>query len=188
MSKNKNKQIEKMIDKNEMYEKDEKDLTTAYLLACIPPLLPFGAHKHYLGEHTSGVIYFFAWWTGIWGLIWFISDLVTMKDKVKRANQKIKLHNQIVRAYLNEYTESESVIKGDHTNKLITKKASVEDQILNLAQEKNGRITATDVAMNTELTIEEADKLLKKLAESSYVSMEVSDKGVIYYEFVELID
>lgn len=186
MGKNKNKQIKKMISKNEMYQKDEKDLKVAYILACVPPLLPFGAHKHYLGEHTGGVLYFFAWWTGILGLIWWISDLVTMKDKVKKANHKIKLHNQIVKAYINE--DDTTLNLSEATNKLIAQNMSIEDQILQLAQKKEGKITATDVAMNTELTIEEADKLLKKLAESSYVSMEISEKGIIYYEFIELID
>jgi hypothetical protein len=63
--------------------------------------------------------------------------------------------------------------------------AAAEKQILLAAKEEKGIITPALVALKTELTIQEAEKLLEEMARKGYAVMHVRDNGRIEYEFPE---
>lgn len=60
--------------------------------------------------------------------------------------------------------------------------------IYRLAKRLNGRLTVSDVVIETGLGTEDAEQLLRSLTDSLRVRMEVSDDGVVVYEFVELME
>jgi hypothetical protein len=73
---------------------------------------------------------------------------------------------------------------GEEPQALITS-AAAEKQILLAAKEEKGLITPALVALKTELTIQEAEKLLEEMARKGYAVMHVRDNGRIEYEFPE---
>lgn len=60
-----------------------------------------------------------------------------------------------------------------------------ERKLLKLAKAKQGVLTPTQVAVDTDLTIEESEELLQKFVSRGYAAMEVGEDGRIRYEFPE---
>ena len=60
---------------------------------------------------------------------------------------------------------------------------SGERMILKLAQERGGRLTVADVAMNTDLSSEQAKSLLDQCNLDRLAEMGVSESGVVVYTF-----
>ncbi len=60
-------------------------------------------------------------------------------------------------------------------------------KVLRLAARRSGVLTVTDVAAELDLSLDAADKLLMGLDDGFRVRSDISDEGVIYYEFPEVI-
>ncbi|AEJ62450.1 hypothetical protein Spith_2195 [Spirochaeta thermophila DSM 6578] len=60
-----------------------------------------------------------------------------------------------------------------------------EKEILLVARRHGGVLTPTILAVETELTLKEAEKMLEQLASKGYASMEITDSGRIEYHFPE---
>jgi hypothetical protein len=63
-----------------------------------------------------------------------------------------------------------------------------ESEIFRLAARMKGRITLSDVVLETGLGLKQAEELLEGMVDGTHVRMEVSPRGIIVYEFPELID
>lgn len=61
-----------------------------------------------------------------------------------------------------------------------------EKQIIRLAQQKGGRLTIPEIAVDTSMSTEEAEEFMRELVSKGYVDMQVTDSGVIVYEFYEI--
>ena len=61
-----------------------------------------------------------------------------------------------------------------------------EREILQLAQRKGGRLTITEIAADTSMLTDEAEKFMNELVSKGYVSMNVTDSGVIVYDFYDI--
>ena len=61
-----------------------------------------------------------------------------------------------------------------------------EREIIRLAQQKRGRLSIPEIAVATSMNTEEADKMMREMAAKGYVDMQVTDSGVIVYEFYEI--
>jgi hypothetical protein len=61
-----------------------------------------------------------------------------------------------------------------------------EREIIRLAQQKRGRLTIPEIAVATSMTTEEADEMMREMTAKGYVDMQVTDSGVIVYEFYEI--
>lgn len=162
----------------------KKELWIAYLLAFL--FGPFAAHRHYLGRHGTAILQMLLCFTGV-GFIWYVIDLFLLPGMVREENLKIESYYRPVNIYLEDER-----IKQKYTNEYRnynTKrtKQDIEKQILKLAKNNNGKLTVTHTAMETGLSIEEAEKYLQNMVKSGYVSMNVNDNGVIIYEFLELM-
>lgn len=66
--------------------------------------------------------------------------------------------------------------------------ASLQLPVLKLASQRGGRLTVTQVAAELGWTIRRAEKVLHSLDDGIRVDSEVTDEGVIVYEFRELAD
>jgi predicted transcriptional regulator len=63
-----------------------------------------------------------------------------------------------------------------------------EQQILKLAMQSKGRVTATQVATFTSLSLTEADNKLKELQEKGIFIIKISEEGEIVYKLSSSID
>ena len=66
-------------------------------------------------------------------------------------------------------------------------RARVEHQILRTAQQHNGRVTPTRVAVNASCSIEQAQKILDDLTTKGFCTLEITDNGRIEYLFGDLL-
>ena len=62
-----------------------------------------------------------------------------------------------------------------------------QNRIVRLAQQRGGRLTVTEAAAETGLTVEEAGEILKRMAEGGFVEVEITDSGMIVYRFPEVL-
>ncbi|MBT4503882.1 MAG: hypothetical protein HOC74_39480 [Gemmatimonadetes bacterium] len=62
-----------------------------------------------------------------------------------------------------------------------------QSRLVRLARERGGRLTVTEAAADADLTVEEAEEILKRLADGGYVEMEVTDSGLMVYRFPEIL-
>ncbi len=65
---------------------------------------------------------------------------------------------------------------------------TVEPMIYRLAKQLGGRLTVSDVVVETGLRVREAEEMLQNMTDSLRVRMEVDDRGVVTYEFTELLN
>ena len=145
----------------------------AYFLWLISGFGALGFHRFYLGKFGTGVLYFF---TGGLAGIGSIYDLFTLPLQVREANTMLRyrgaLNRQLAGASLSPAAAS--------------KKESIERVILRTAKKNRGRATASEVALEGDVTIEEAKRDLEKLAAKGFAEMRVTKSGTIVYLFPEL--
>lgn len=60
-------------------------------------------------------------------------------------------------------------------------------QVLRLAREKGGTLTVTEVAADINIGIPAAEKILMSMDDGFRVRSEISNQGVLYYEFPEIL-
>ena len=66
--------------------------------------------------------------------------------------------------------------------------ARSEKTVLRIARDKGGRVTPSLVALESDLSVEDAEKALDDLAKRGHASMVVREDGRIEYEFVEFLN
>ena len=64
---------------------------------------------------------------------------------------------------------------------------SREAQIFKLAYRLKGRITVSDIVVETGLSLDEAESLVESLVDGVRVRMEVDKRGIVVYEFPEIL-
>jgi hypothetical protein len=62
-----------------------------------------------------------------------------------------------------------------------------QNAIVRLGQERGGRLTATETAADTGLTMEEAEEILVRLADGGFVEIEITESGMVVYRFPEIL-
>ena len=62
-----------------------------------------------------------------------------------------------------------------------------QNRVVRLARQRGGRLTVTETAADTGLTVEEAAEILKRLADGGFVEVEITDSGLIVYRFPEVL-
>ncbi len=66
-------------------------------------------------------------------------------------------------------------------------RGGLEPAIFRLALQRGGRLTVSDVVIATNLTPQEAEETLNAMTDGVRVGMEVTDNGLVVYEFTELM-
>ena len=64
---------------------------------------------------------------------------------------------------------------------------SIESRIFRAALKHSGRLTVTDIVLETDLGIREAEETINGMVDGTHVRMEVRDDGLVVYEFPEII-
>ncbi len=63
----------------------------------------------------------------------------------------------------------------------------LETRIFRLAYKLKGRITISDIVLETDLSVQEAEETANKMVDGLRVRMEIDDRGLVVYEFPEII-
>ena len=62
-----------------------------------------------------------------------------------------------------------------------------EAQIFKLAYRLKGRLTISDIVVETGLRVSEAEQLVESMVDNNHVRMEVDERGMVTYEFPEIM-
>jgi hypothetical protein len=63
----------------------------------------------------------------------------------------------------------------------------IENRIFRAAFKHEGRLTVSDIVLDTDLGIREAEEVINGMVDGTHVRMEVEDNGLVVYEFPEII-
>jgi hypothetical protein len=64
---------------------------------------------------------------------------------------------------------------------------SIEGRIFRAALKHSGRLTISDIVLETDLSIREAEETINGMVDGTHVRMEVEEDGLVVYEFPEII-
>ena len=160
----------------------------AFLLWCASLLGFCGIHRFYLGKPWTGALYFFTF--GLLGIGQLI-DVFRIPGMVERENIKWQLRqgttiNLNIQGLSDEHEaqqrQAASLPPQSHQT-IIDPKKAMETTILKLARQYKGRLTPVELAVNSSLSLEDAEKVLEEIVRKGYANMTVADTGTIIYEF-----
>lgn len=137
--------------------------STAYLLWLLSGFGALGLHRFYLGRYGTGLLWLFT--GGLAGIGSFI-DLFTIPAMVRETNLRRRYH--------------EVLFTGE--------KPSLETVILRTARKNRGLTSPGEIALEADVSIEEAQQALDKLVVKGYAEMKIRTSGVIAYRFAEFAD
>ena len=159
---------------------------TAYLLWALGFIGLHGLHRFYLNKVGTGVLWLL---TGGVCLIGWIVDAITLPEQVRMHNLLVEQRRSNTYNnpnYTNTNTATSATTGYTPQTRYYNPPATPEKQILNIAKEKGGRVTVSEISMNSNLSLDEAEKYLKEMASKGYAGMDVNDSGIIIYEFYEI--
>jgi hypothetical protein len=147
----------------------------AYLLWLFSGCGVLGLHRFYLGKVGTGIL-----WLCTGGLagIGCIYDAVTLPRQVHEANVGAR-----VRAEL-DY-EGRRGLPPNGYSAPAPKPENPEKTVLRVARSNGGFVTPGEAALEGDITVDEARKLLEKMAAAGNAEMRVRSSGVVVYFFPE---
>ena len=154
----------------------------AYLFWFIGGFGTLGFHRFYLGKFGTGILYFL---TGGLAFIGSIYDFLTMPMQVRDANLEMRYRHALeyggnrdarvedVRGDLRSSTRNFREVGND----------SIERVILRIAKKNGGLATPAEVALEGNITLDEAKKNLEQLVSRGFAEVRVSKSGNLVYVF-----
>jgi TM2 domain-containing membrane protein YozV len=149
----------------------------AYLLWLLSGFGALGFHRFYLGKIPTGVLWMF---TGGLGMIGSIYDFFTLPGQVREAN----IRNAI---FAGPRTQNWRYVN-DGDARVINPKENIEHVILKLAKQNKGVLTASEVALEANISLEAAKKDLDALVSKGFAELRVRKSGTLVYTLPELMD
>jgi hypothetical protein len=151
------------------------NLGFAYLLWLCSCFGVLGFHRFYLGKVGTGILWFM---TGGLGGIGAIYDVFTLPRQVQEANIAAQVRVEMGYGGSRGLPSYGAGAAGSQSEK-------PEKTILRVAQKNGGFVTPGEVALEGDLTVDQARKLLEKMAASGNAEMRVRSSGVVVYFFPE---
>jgi hypothetical protein len=151
----------------------------AFVLGIISFVPPFsGLLRFYLKRNVTGVFYSL---TAGFCFIGNILDIVQIPQLVKQANMKLKWREM---RFLDDTDERFDEVREIEYRK---KEEGIEKQILKSAKNNQGYTTPSEVALESDVSIEEARQALDYLVSKGFAEMKVSKAGTIVYHFPDIL-
>jgi hypothetical protein len=149
----------------------------AYILWLLSCFGIFGFHRFYLGKIPTGVLWAF---TGGFFGIGTIYDFFTLPRQVHEANLRKALERNPGRQPW-RYAE-------DSSHRIVREKESVERIILKTAKANKGLITASELALDAGISLDESKKTLDTLVSKGIAELRVRKSGTLVYVLPEIMD
>jgi len=154
----------------------------AYILFFCSGFGVLGFHRHYLGKHATGILWLLTGGLGTIGL-WY--DLFTIPGQVREAN----IRKAIIDGTLRQNPRSgEWRNVDDGSARIVREKEPVERVILKLAKENNGVLTASDLALAANISLDEAKKDLDAMVSKGFAELRVRQSGTLVYTIPDLMN
>ena len=155
---------------------------TAYLLWLASFFGLAGLHRLYLGKIGSGVLYMLTWGLGGLGTIY---DGITMPDQVREARLKARMRRAID-SRLDDLDEIEYA--GPRAGRAQRPTESPEHVILSIARNNHGIANPAQVALEGNISTDEAREQLDKLVDKGIGEVRVRKSGSLAYVFPDFLD
>jgi hypothetical protein len=146
----------------------------AYVLWLCSGFGALGFHRFYLGKVGTGILWMLT--GGLFG-IGSIYDVATLPRQVREANVRFEVEAR-VRSEL-------GYAGGPGSTGARTRTEDPEKTVLRVAKANGGFVTPGEAALEGEMSVDEARKLLEKMAVKGHAEMRVRSSGVVVYFFAE---
>ena len=120
-------------------------------------------------------------------MIGSIYDFFTLPGQVREANIRKAILDGIMNQQFDRQSGSWRNVNDGET-RIIRKKDSIERIILRVAKEKKGMLTACDVALAADISIDEAKKDLDAMVSKGIAELRVRQSGTLVYTIPEMMD
>ncbi|MDR0300789.1 MAG: TM2 domain-containing protein [Treponema sp.] len=158
----------------------------AYLLWLFSGCGALGFHRFYLGKIPTGLLWMF---TGGLGMIGSVYDFFTLPGQVREANIRNAIYGAGAKNINNQPAGQPSWRNVDDGEfQIVREKESVERIILKLAKEKKGILTASDVALAAQISMDEAKRDLDALVTKGFAELRVRQSGALVYTIPDFMD
>jgi hypothetical protein len=154
------------------YNETMYSIGIAYLLWFVSGFGVLGFHRFYLGKIPTGLLWMC---TGGLCLVGSIYDFFTLPRQVRRANMERAMFG----SYGPQLWASPVAAKEVET---------VERSILRLAKANGGMVTASELALSANLSLEQAKKDLDGLVNKGFAEIRVRKTGTIVYTLPDMMD
>jgi predicted transcriptional regulator len=151
----------------------------AYLLWLVSGFGALGFHRFYLGKIPSGLLWMF---TGGLAMVGSIYDFFTLPRQVREANIRNALYIEI-----SDNSHRRHYVRDDNS-RVKPGKDSIERIILRIAKGNRGVLTASEVALEGNISLDEAKKTLDALVNKGFAEIRVRKTGTIVSTLPELMD
>ena len=158
----------------------------AYLLWFVGGFGALGFHRFYLGKFGTGILYFL---TGGLAFVGCIYDFFTLPMQVRDANLELRYRNALEYGLARDarMEQIRDDFRRDRRGIRETGGDSVERVILRTAKKNNGLATPALVALEGDISLEQAKKHLDQLASKGFAEVRVSKSGNIVYLFPDFL-
>lgn len=151
----------------------------AYLLWFIGGLGALGLHRFYLRKTGTGFLWLITGGLGMFGSIY---DFLTLPRQVMEANIRAGMREALELRAREPLGES---LRSVGAGTAAGPRETIEKIILRTARKNGGYVTPGEVAIEGDVTVDQARTALDKLAGTGYAQMRIRTSGVIVYAFPE---
>jgi len=155
------------------------NVPVAYLLWFIGGFGALGLHRFYLRKTGTGFLWFFTGGLAMFGSIY---DFLTLPRQVSDANIRAGMREALEMRAREPFRESMRHVGGGAAS---DRRETIEKIILRTARKNGGFVTPGEVAIEGDVSVDQAQAALEKLAAKGYAQMRVRTSGVIVYAFPE---
>ena len=144
----------------------------AYFLWLVSGFGALGFHRFYLGKPVTAVLWMCTGGLGMFGSAY---DFFTLSGQVREANIRLEVRRALDmsdrRRLAPRWRYAEDEFAAHRT------KESLERTILRTAKKNGGLATASEVALEADATLEQAQAALEKLASKGFAELRVRKSG-----------
>ena len=148
----------------------------AYLLWLIGGFGTLGFHRFYLGKIGTGILYLL---TGGLGFIGSVYDFFTLPMQVRDRNLEERYRRALVRGEVHEQLPA--------ARRVPVREDSIERIILRTAKKNSGIASPAEVALEGDISLDDAKKHLEQLVSKGFAEVRVSKSGKLLYVFPDFV-